>query len=69
MVPVTREGVRFGLRAGVLTREGSTLTGHLGAEAPPGELRQLIRQAALVGRWFAKTDQPTTVFALLGVAP
>lgn len=69
MVPITREGVRFGLRAGVLARQGAALSGHLDVEAPAGELRQLIRQAALVGRWLAKTDQPSTVFALLGVAP
>jgi hypothetical protein len=69
MVDTTREGVRFGLRAGILAREGSALTAHLDAEAPPGELQQLVRRAALVGRWLAKTDQPSTVFALLGVAP
>lgn len=69
MVPLTREGIRLGLRAGVLAREGSDLIGHLDAEPPSGELRQLVRRAALVGRWLAKTDQPSTVFALLGVAP
>ena len=69
MVPLTREGVRFGLRAGVLGRDGPMLTGHLDTEAPAGELRQLISRAALLGRWLAKTDQPSTVFALLGVAP
>jgi hypothetical protein len=69
MVPLTREGLRLGLRAGVLDRDGARLTGHLDAEAPAGELRQLINRAALVGRWLAKTDQPSTVFALLGVAP
>jgi hypothetical protein len=69
MVPLTREGIRFGLRAGVLTRDGATLIGHLDGEPPEGELRQLVRRAALVGRWLAKTDQPSTIFALLGVAP
>jgi hypothetical protein len=69
MVPLTREGLRFGLRAGVLARDGASLIGHLDAEAPAGELRQLVQRAGLVGRWMAKTDQPSTVFALLGVAP
>lgn len=69
MVPLTREGIRLGLRAGVLVRDGPVLTGHLNAEAPAGELRQLINRASLVGRWLAKTDQPSTVFTLLGVAP
>jgi hypothetical protein len=69
MVPLTREGLRFGLRASVLSRDRAALRGHLDTQAPAGELRQLISRAALVGRWMAKTDQPSTVFALLGVAP
>lgn len=69
MVPLTREGIRFGLRAGVLRLDGAALTGHLSAQPPAGELRQLIKKAALVGRWLAKTEEPSTVFALLGVAP
>ena len=69
MAPLTREGIRFGLRAGVLERDGATLIGHLDTEPSEGELRQLVRRAALVGRWVAKTDQPSTIFALFGVAP
>jgi hypothetical protein len=68
MVPLTREGIRFGLRAGVLDIDGSTIRGDE-TNQPTGELGQLIRAAALVGRWLATTDQPSTVFALLGVAP
>lgn len=69
MVPLTREGIRFGLRAGVLRLEGATLTGHLPIDRPAGELGQLLGKASLVGRWIAKTDQASTAFALLGVAP
>jgi hypothetical protein len=68
MVPLTREGIRFGLRAGVLDIDGSTLRGGE-TRRPSGELGQLIRAAALVGRWLATTDQPSTPFTLLGVAP
>jgi hypothetical protein len=68
MVPLTREGIRFGLRAGVLDIDGSTIRGDETTQ-PAGELGQLIRTAALVGRWLATTDQPSTAFALLGVAP
>lgn len=69
MVPISREGIRLGMHAGVLRREGGSLVGRLDREAEAGELQQLIRRAALVGRWLAKTDQPSTVFALFGVAP
>jgi len=69
MVPRTREGIRFGLRAGILTINGGNVLGHLTEDPAPGELRQLVRAARLVGRWLAKSDQPSTPFALLGVAP
>ncbi len=69
MGPLVREGMRFGLRHGVLTTSGGRIHGVALDPAPPGELRTLLRTAGLVGRWFAKTDQPSTVFALLGVRP
>jgi len=69
MTPRTREGLRFGLRAGILTLDRGNVLGHLADDPPPGELRQLVRGARLVGRWLAKSDQPSTPFALLGVAP
>lgn len=69
MVPRTREGLRFGLRAGILTVDGANVVGNLTDEPAPGELRQLVRAARLLGRWLAKSDQPSTPFALLGVAP
>jgi hypothetical protein len=69
MVPRTREGIRFGLRASVLSIDGANLIGHLTAEPSLGELRQLVRSARLIGRWLAKSDRASTAFALLGVAP
>jgi hypothetical protein len=69
MVPRTREGLRFGLRAGILTVDGANVVGNLTDEPALGELRQLVRAARLLGRWLAKSDQPSTPFALLGVAP
>lgn len=46
MVPIAREGIRFGLRAGVLAGDGAAFTGHLDAEPSPGEVRQLVRPTA-----------------------
>jgi hypothetical protein len=69
MAPLVREGLRFGLRHGALTTTGGRIGGVALESPPPGELRTLLRTAGLVGRWFAKTDQPSTVFALLGVRP
>ena len=68
LVPAVREGLRFGLRHGVLSIRAGVLHGSVGKARDP-ELRQLLRSAQLVGRWLAKIDQPATVFAILGVEP
>ena len=69
MSPLVREGLRFGLRHGVLLMTGGTVRGADVGAAPLGELRTLLRSASLVGRWFAKSSQPSTIFALFGVRP
>jgi hypothetical protein len=69
LAPVVREGLRFGLHSQVLSIENSTLRGVLSPDAIDGELGALLRKAGLVGRWLAKTNEPSTAFSLLGVAP
>lgn len=67
-----REGLRFGLAHGVLgVDELGRLTGDLvaGPKRATTEVDQMIAKAGLVGKWLAKTDQPATAFAVLGVAP
>ncbi|MFD8992713.1 MULTISPECIES: three component ABC system middle component [Streptomyces] len=70
LAPAVREGLRFGIRHQMLAIEQGCLRGTLAK--PPrtdGELAELIKAASLVGRWTAKSDHPSTVFALLGVRP
>jgi hypothetical protein len=69
LAPAAREGMRFGLRHGVLSVNAGGLSGTIRPDAAHGELGELIAKASLVGRWLAKSDQPSTAFALLGVAP
>jgi hypothetical protein len=69
LTALTREGLRAGLRAGVLTIDDGRLTGTLTTPTAGGELGEILKAAALVGRWLAKLDQPSTAFALLGVRP
>lgn len=69
MTPLTREGLRVGLRTGALRLERGAILSDLHGKAPPGELRQLQRHAGLVGRWLARTQDPATTFALFGVRP
>jgi len=68
MTPLTREGIRYGMRAGILDLQDGTLGG-VALDRPAGEVGQLMKAAGLIGRWVAKTEQPSTAFALLGVAP
>ncbi|MER6714712.1 three component ABC system middle component [Streptomyces sp. NPDC000877] len=70
LTPAVREGLRFGLRHQMLTIEQGSLRGSIPSKArTEGELADLIKAASLIGRWTAKSDNPSTVFALLGVRP
>jgi hypothetical protein len=69
LAPAIREGLRFGLRHQMLTIEQGCLKGRISKSRPQGELSDIIKAASLIGRWTAKSDNPSTVFALLGVRP
>lgn len=69
MAPLAREALRFGLRHGTLTILAGNVLSTTTLAPPPGDLRVLLGRARLVGRWLARTDQPSTVFALFGVRP
>lgn len=72
---LVQEGLRFGLRTGILVVDQH---GGLTAELAQGkdhtlakgsEVQQIVARAGFVGRWLAKIEQPATVFVVLGVAP
>ncbi|MET9888123.1 three component ABC system middle component [Streptomyces sp. NPDC006430] len=67
--PAVREGLRFGLRHQMLAIEQGCLKGTLAKSRTEGELAELIKAASLIGRWTAKSENPSTIFALLGVRP
>ncbi|MFE3645520.1 three component ABC system middle component [Streptomyces sp. NPDC059169] len=69
LAPAVREGLSFGLRHQMLAIEDGHLKGKLSKSRAQGELADLIKAASLIGRWTAKSDNPSTVFALLGVRP
>lgn len=71
--PYVREGLRFGLRTGLL---GIGAGGDLHAKianhtkVPSGtELRNIAVASALTGGWFARSGSPSNVFTQLGVSP
>jgi hypothetical protein len=70
LVEPVREGVRFGLRHGLLAAEdGGALRQGIAGPRPPdiGDIRDILRKATFAGRWFSRMEQPGTVFALLGI--
>jgi len=69
-VPAVREGLRFGLRHNLLALENGRVRA-VQSRGPrsQGELKELLRSSTLVGRWIAKSENPSTVFALLGMRP
>ncbi|OIV39290.1 hypothetical protein BIV57_00090 [Mangrovactinospora gilvigrisea] len=69
LIPAVREGLRFGLRHQMLAVEQGHLKGTVANSRSSGELAQLIKAASLIGRWTARSDNPSTVFSLLGVRP
>lgn len=73
MMELTREGLRFALRAEVLriTDEGGLQIGRAARPALSSQstdVASCAKAARLVGMWFQTTDVATT-FALLGVRP
>lgn len=71
--PYVREGLRFGLRTGLLSLEASgdlhaTIAAHTKV-ASKTELRDIAVASALTGGWFARSGSTANVFTQLGVSP
>jgi hypothetical protein len=69
LAPRVREGLRHGVRCGALILDDQRVQSTFSGRRRVGQLDELIRAAGLIGRWLAKVDRPSTVYALLGVAP
>jgi hypothetical protein len=68
LIEPVREGLRLGLRHGLLTVEAGGVR-HTGRLRPPdaGDLRQVLSKATFAGRWVSRAEEPATVFALFGM--
>jgi hypothetical protein len=77
LVPFTRETLMFGGLYGVLKFSGRDVIGPKEwhkkiSETINGcsaEVKECIKKAEFIGKWFAKTGTATTIMALLGVKP
>jgi hypothetical protein len=71
--PLVREGLRYALRAGAVQLRGGTVISRLPVQPntsfATSDVRTCISAASFTGRWFAKTGDPATIYALLGVRP
>lgn len=71
--PYVREGLRFGLRTGLLSLDANGdlhATIALHTKVPPDtELRSIATASALTGAWFARSGSTANIFTQLGVSP
>lgn len=68
LVQPVREGIRFGVREGILEvdHNGLESRGPTRTTDEPA-LSELLSRSTFVGRWMTKVDRPSTVFTLFGV--
>lgn len=77
LVPFVKEAILFSAERGVLDIDGAgrlqvgarTLRGITNYRSIGEEVKEAVRLAEFVGRWFALAGTNATVFALLGVRP
>lgn len=68
LVSPVREGLRFGIRVGLIgLADGRLRSTSSRSEPSDPALMEIIRSSTFVGRWFSRLDQPATAFALFGV--
>lgn len=77
LVPFTKEAIVFACQRGVLTvdDEGALHAGDAALnrvtsyKAVSDEIKETLNRAEFVGRWFALSGSPVTIFTLFGVRP
>lgn len=77
LVPYTKEAIAFGGSGGIFRIEGQEiriLPDHASniratMRRTSAEVQQCMKKAEFLGKWFAHTGSPETIFTLLGVRP
>lgn len=77
LAPFTREAIIFACQRGVLKIDDQgllhdgdqKLNGLTSYKKTSGDIKETLSKADFVGRWFALSGSPTTIFTLLGVRP
>lgn len=77
LVPYTKEAVAFGGCHQLFEINGDQIVSAAGAERSmtlmlrqsTDEVRECMKKAEFVGKWFSHTGAPETIFTLLGIRP
>jgi hypothetical protein len=81
LMPFTRESVIFLIQQGLITLDNNGNlkqqgTKFIGSRASitriinsSNETKSCVSKANLIGKWFAQTSEPSTIYALLGIRP
>jgi hypothetical protein len=77
LVPFTKEAIAFACQRGVLTIDDAgllqqgeaTLKGITSYKTTSDEVKEATSRGEFVGRWFALSGTPITIYTLLGVRP
>lgn len=77
LVPYTKEAIAFGAGGGIFKIEGqeinivpeSASNVRATIRQSSNEVQQCMKNAQFLGKWFAHTGSPETIFTLLGVRP
>jgi hypothetical protein len=75
LLPFAREALLFGSIQDIFQVEGELLTPtrlrgfNNYAEETTEEVRECLRKARFIGRWFARSGSPPTILALFGLQP
>ncbi len=77
LVPYTKEAITFGSCSPLFCIDGdellidSTFTNYIKRTLrdSSGEVQKCMKKAEFLGKWFAHTGSPETIFTLLGVRP
>jgi len=72
-VPHVQEGIRFGLRSGIISlSEAGAVSGHIPSSPnlrAGSELREILTAAGLVGAWLGKAGSVANNYIMFGVTP
>ena len=75
LIPYTKEAIIFGVQREIIEFDHQGNLNHVPRKLSPSrweadaEAEQCVKKAAFLGRWFAESGDPTTIYPLWGIRP